>query len=76
MRDYSSKFESHKFYHIYNRSNGSENIFQEPKNYSFFLERWDNYLRTYVDVWAYCLMPNHFHFLVKVLEPEADLKDF
>lgn len=76
MKDYYSKFESHQFYHIYNRANGNENIFREAKNYNFFFERWDDYLTDFVDVWAYCLLPNHFHFLIKVLESNKDLKGF
>lgn len=76
MKDYYSKFVSNQFYHIYNRANGSEILFREPKNYQFFLKRWNKYLNEIVDVWAYCLMPNHFHFLVKVLEPNGDLKGF
>ena len=53
------------FYHIYNRGNNRETIFKEEKNYQYFLEKFDEYLGNLLDVYAYCLMPNHFHFLVK-----------
>ncbi len=33
------------------------------------LNLFDKYLSPFVDVYAYCLMPNHFHFLIRVKEP-------
>lgn len=66
MREYHAPFEPYGFYHIYNRGNNKENLFIGGKNYAFFLEKWNKYLLTYMDIWAYCLMPNHFHFLIKV----------
>jgi REP element-mobilizing transposase RayT len=58
--------EENKFYHIYNRGNNRELIFFEVENYRFFLERFQKYLKNFVDVYAYCLMPNHFHFLISL----------
>ena len=55
-------------YHIYNRANGTENIFWEEENYRFFLQQYAKYLAEWVDTYAYCLMPNHFHLLVGVKE--------
>src|SRR5699024_1758495 len=66
MRKYHDHLEPGHFYHIYNHAIGSENLFRENKNYSFFLNKWEKYLLSYSDVWAYCLMPNHFHFLLEI----------
>ena len=63
--------ESGCLYHIYNRGNNRETIFKEEKNYLFFLERFHQYLSPWVEVHAYCLMPNHFHMLIRVREIEA-----
>jgi REP element-mobilizing transposase RayT len=64
-----------KHYHIYNRANGSENLFVEERNYDFFLKRWAYYISPIADTYAWCLMPNHFHFLVKIKEEELLIKN-
>lgn len=51
-------------YHIYNQGNNRQKIFLQKQNYTFFLQKMRKNLLPYVDVLAYCLMPNHFHFLV------------
>ena len=57
-----------KFYHIYNRGNNSENLFREPRNYQHFLDLYDRYIRPVAETYAWCLMPNHFHLLVRIRE--------
>ena len=58
------------YYHVFNHANGIENLFNEPKNYSFFLEKTSLYILPFVKLHAYCLLPNHFHFLVYVKDLE------
>ena len=53
------------FYHIYNHANGSENLFRSDENYRYFLQQWAKYIESIAGTYAYCLMPNHIHFLVK-----------
>ena len=53
------------YYHIYNRGVNKNTIFFEPENYRFFLRRMKSYLKPdEAEVIAYCLMPNHFHFII------------
>jgi REP element-mobilizing transposase RayT len=59
------------FYHIYNRGNNGENLFYRPENYGYFLQRFDHYLSDYLKLYAFCLLPNHFHLLVKVADADA-----
>ena len=63
-------FEHGRFYHVYNRGNNSEDIFVEKRNYDLFLELTRKYLLQVADIYAYCLMKNHFHFLLRIKELE------
>ena len=60
------------FYHVVNRGNAGEAIFRSDRDREKFLE----YLGTTVErfgikVHTYCLMTNHYHFLIET--PEANL---
>jgi REP-associated tyrosine transposase len=55
-----------KFYHIYNRGINKERIFYNNSNYEYFLRKIDYFLLDFLEVYAYCLLPNHFHLLVKI----------
>ena len=63
-------FEAECVYHIYNRANGFENLFKEKRNYSYFLERYVEFADPVAETYAYCLMPNHFHMMVRVRSEE------
>ena len=64
-------FQKDSYYHVYNRGNRKQNIFIQPKDYKRFLERTSEYKDKFgVSILSYCLMPNHFHFLLK---QETDL---
>jgi REP element-mobilizing transposase RayT len=60
-----------KYYHIYNQGNNKEKLFYRKANYNYFLRKVDELLSGYIIIYSYCLMPNHFHLLVKVLEPNT-----
>lgn len=55
-------------YHVYNRGNNRQPIFYCRENYLFFLRKMRTHLLPICDFLAYCLMPNHFHFLIKTDE--------
>jgi len=61
-------FEYGVVYHVFSRGNNLENIFKEPRNYDLFLNLIKKYLLKVADVYAYCLLNNHFHLLVKIKE--------
>ncbi|MFN7115717.1 MAG: transposase [Saprospiraceae bacterium] len=68
------------YYHIYNRGINRQPIFFEPDNYRYFLDKYRQHVTPVADTFAYCLLSNHFHFLVQikptaVLEPLLQQKD-
>jgi len=54
------------YYHFYNRGNNRGTIFFEQENYLYFLGGIKKYLLPVVDIVAYCLMPTHYHLMVRV----------
>lgn len=58
------------YYHIYNRGINSCVIFQNDENKSFFLKKFSKYLLGKISLFAYCLMDNHFHLILRLNEEE------
>lgn len=55
-------------YHVYNRGNEKQQIFFTDANYLYFLNKTRKYIAPHCDILAWCLMPNHFHFLIHANE--------
>ena len=75
FNDQNLPLESGHFYHIYNRGNHGNSIFFSQENYRYFLAKYDQYLSKYVDTLAYCLMNNHFHFLIRIKNNDVILQE-
>lgn len=54
------------FYHIYNRGNNKEDLFPADENYFYFLSLVSKHLLPVAHIYAYCLLKNHFHFLIQI----------
>ena len=60
------QFVTGEYYHIFNRGVGRDAIYRDEVDYVEFLRRLkQNAGRYEIRVIAYCLIPNHFHFLVR-----------
>jgi putative transposase len=59
-----------KYYHIYNRGINGEALFLSEENYRYFLKLYDKHISKNAETYAWCLMNNHFHFLIKIKELE------
>jgi len=62
------------FYHLYNHGVGKRNLFEKPENYEYFLALYDKYISPIAETYAWVLMPNHFHLLVRIKEDSASLQ--
>lgn len=72
------------YYHIYNRGIDKRDIFMEDNDYKVFLHflkryltpppelpNWRSDLFDKIQLISYCLMPNHFHLMIKQLTKDA-----
>jgi len=68
--------EPEHYYHIYNHANGSENLFNCEENYSYFMKKYDLHISPIAETYSYCLMPNHFHTLIRIKDESQLIKSF
>ena len=66
------QLESGRYYHIYNRGVNSCALFKTYENYNYFLKLYNKHLSDIIGTYAWALMPNHFHFLVRLKDDIAD----
>ncbi len=65
-----------RFYHLFNRGCNREDIFFSQKNYEYLLRKVKATHEKYgAGIVAYCLMPNHYHFLLQQ-QTERPLSDW
>lgn len=55
-----------RFYHIFNRGINGMAVFFEEKNYQYFLKQYAKYTFPFVETYAYCMLKNHYHILIRV----------
>ena len=65
---YYTKFDEGNYYHIYNRSVDRKPMFKSEENFKYFLRKYNQYLSGTTDTYAFCLLEDHFHFLIRVQE--------
>ena len=75
MRDFHIPLFPGGLYHVFNRANGSESLFRTNDNFRFFLHKYKAHISPVADTLAWCLLPNHYHFLVRV-KSVGQLKEF
>ena len=60
------KFEKGHVYHVYNQGNNHQPIFITHHDYVEFLHFSKAHVAPYCDILAWCLLPNHFHCMVRI----------
>ncbi|WP_419868866.1 transposase [Chryseobacterium sp. CT-SW4] len=59
-------------YHVYSHANAQDLIFKETSNYQYFLEKLSRYIIPVADIYAYSLLPNHFHLLLRFKDRQIE----
>jgi len=70
MKNYTEILEPDSYYHVYNHAVGKDVLFKKDENYYFFLTKFSEYILPIADIFAYCLMPNHFHLAIRIHSTE------
>jgi len=66
MRCKKEYFIKNRSFHFYNHAVNGENMFYKRNDYILLLKKLKSILELYpASIFAYCLMPNHFHFLIR-----------
>ncbi len=73
LEHYHTRFEEEGIYHVYNRVVDRKRLFTKKWNYDYFMLKLIKYLIPIVDIYAFCLLHNHFHILLKVKALQKDL---
>ena len=59
-------FQKGYLYHVFNQGNNRCDVFITRENYLYFLSKTKTYILPFAEILSWCLMPNHFHFMVLV----------
>ena len=54
------------YYHLFNHGNADDLLFNEDSDYRRFLNYYFKTTKRFAVTYCYCLLPNHFHFLVRI----------
>ena len=60
-----------KYYHIYNCGINGEDLFRNTDDYERFLRLYEKYIEPVAETFAWVLMKNHFHLMVKIKQNPA-----
>jgi hypothetical protein len=58
------------YYHIFSRGINGCKLFRETANYEHFMRLYAEYINPVAETFAWVLMNNHYHFLVRILDEE------
>jgi putative transposase len=65
-KKYLADFHEGNYYHVYNRTNNKEKLFLSGENHRFFIQKYEQIMLPFIDTFCWCLLPNHFHFLIRI----------
>ncbi len=57
-----------KYYHIYNRARNGDPLFANDESFKFFLRLYRTHIMPVADTYAYCLLKDHLHILLRIRE--------
>ncbi len=74
-KKFKARFEPGDTLHVYNRTNNKERLFRKSRDRSYFLLLFQKIVLPFIDPFAWTLIPNHFHFVVRTKE-KNEIKEY
>jgi len=74
--DYHQALLPNQIYHLFSRAVGNEKLFLYEDNYRFFLQKLKQHTSALCRLYAYSLLPNHFHLLIKLNDDKSMIQNF
>ncbi len=65
-----------RVFHFFSRAVGDEKLFRSDENYRYFLQKLKHHTNDICKVYAYTLLPNHFHLVAKIENESTIIKSF
>ena len=53
-------------YHVFNRAIGNDKLFRKEEDHFAWIEHLKKYVLPSCELYAYCLLPNHYHLLLRI----------
>jgi len=75
-QNYHQNLEPNHEYHLFSRAVGDEKLFRTVENYNYFLQKLKHHTDAICNLYAYTLLPNHFHLLVKIEDEKNIISHF
>ncbi len=70
-------YKKNSFYHVYNRGNNKRLIFYDINDYERLVRKILEFEKDYdLNIYSYCLMPNHYHLLIKLGNDKNDISKY
>lgn len=67
MANRAFQFQNDQWYHVYNRGCNKQQLFFEDRDFERFLKNISRYQEQFpsIEIGVWCMLPNHFHFLIR-----------
>ncbi len=68
---FKAPFEPDQFYHVVFRSIDGVKLFLNNNQKQIFLNKWIQFMQPFCRIWAYCLLENHVHLVLKIEKAQS-----
>lgn len=67
-KKYTTPIRTGRYFHLFNRGINHQTVFTCEEDKQVFLDKVKHYLHDYAEILSYCILDNHYHFLIRIKE--------